>query len=114
MALSSVVIREGLPAASSKMVEAGEQFVARGVVQHEAAADAAADGEQVRLAEAVGQALVAAEDDGQELAGIEFFGAQDAQLAKDGGQGLLGLIDEEDGTRQSRRRCVRSSERAGP
>ena len=34
-------------------------------------------------------------DTAEELAAVEVLGGQDAQLVEDGGQGLLGLVDDQ-------------------
>ena len=75
-------MREGLPAASRQVVEAGEQLVAGGVLEDEAAADAGAEGQQLGGAEALGEAGVAGEDDAEELSGVEVLAGEDAQLAR--------------------------------
>jgi hypothetical protein len=83
-----------------EVVETGEKLVARSVFQDETAADAAAEGQEVRGAQLVDEAMVAGEDDTEELVGIEVFTGEDTKLAEDGSQGFLGLVDDEDGTRE--------------
>jgi len=87
----------GVAGRFEEVVEAGEQLVSRGCLQGEAAADAAAEGGQLGGPESMGEAPVAGEDDAEELARIEVLAGEDAQLAEDGGEGLLGLVDDEDG-----------------
>jgi hypothetical protein len=66
-----------------QVIETGEQFVARGVVEDQAPADATAEGEQLGSAEALGQTGVAGEDDAEQLLGIELFAGQDPELVED-------------------------------
>src|SRR5665213_14125 len=81
-----------------QVIEAGEELVAGGVLEDEPAADAAAERHQLGAAEALDQARVAGEDDTEELARVELLAGKDAQLVEDGGQRLLGLVDDEDRT----------------
>jgi len=86
-----------------EMVEAGEEFLAGSIVEKEPATDAAADGKQSGVPEALREALVTAKDNAEELLGIEVFGAEDAELGEDGTEGFLRLVDEEDRTRGGRK-----------
>ena len=79
------------------MVEASEQLVAGGVVEGESAADARAEGEKLWGAESFGQSRIAGEDDAEQLLAVEVLAGQDAQLAEDGGEGFLCLVDDEHG-----------------
>ena len=71
-------------------------------------------GRSSAAAEALGEAGVAGEDDAEQLLGIEVLAGEDAQLAEDGGEGLLGLVDDEHGAAATWRRCGRPSGCAGP
>ena len=50
------------------MIEASEELVARGVIKHEPAANAAA--ERQKLGRALDEARVTCEDDAEQLAGV--------------------------------------------
>ena len=65
-----------------EMIEAREGLVARGVVEEETPPDARAEGQQLGIAEALGEACVACEDDAEELLGIEVFAGEDASRAR--------------------------------
>jgi hypothetical protein len=82
------------------MVEASEELVARGVVEDEPATDAAAEGQELFLSEALGQAAVAGEDDAEQGARVEFLAGEEAELVEDGIEHLLSLVDDEDGTNE--------------
>ena len=97
MTRSSLVISDGLPAAASRWSRQASSSSRRGVVEGEPASDARAEGQQLGGAQALGQSRVAGEDDAEQLLGVEVLAGQDAQLAEDGGEGLLGLVDDEDG-----------------
>jgi hypothetical protein len=79
------------------MIEASEELVAGGVLEDEATADTTAEGEEIRGTEAFDEAPVAGEDDAEQLAGIEILAGEETELGKDGGVGLLRLVDDEDG-----------------
>ena len=64
----------------------------------QAGADARAEREEVWGAEALRESGVACEDDAEELLGVEVLAGEDAQLVEDGGESLLGLVDDEDRT----------------
>ena len=87
----------GIAGGDEEMIETSEQLLARGVIDGETTADARAKGQELGRAETLGQSRVAGEDDAEELFAIELFAGQDAQLAEDSGEGLLGLVDDEDG-----------------
>ena len=67
MALELGGHERGVAGGGEQVVEAGEQLVAGGVVEDEAAADARAEGEELGGAEALGEAGVAGEDDAEQL-----------------------------------------------
>ena len=90
----------GVAGGEEEVVEAGEELVAIGVVEDEATANAAAEGEELRGAEALGEAEVAGEDDAEELLGVEVLAGEDAEFAEDGGERFLRLVDDEDGARE--------------
>ncbi len=79
------------------MVEAREQLALGGVVEGQPSADARAEGQELGRAESLGQAGVASEDNAEQLFAVELLAGQDAQLAEDGGESLLGLVDDEHG-----------------
>ena len=54
-------------------------------------------GSSSAAAQALGEPGVAGEDDAEQLLGVEVLAGEDAQLAEDGGEGLLGLVDDEHG-----------------
>src|SRR5258708_5881657 len=87
----------GVTGGFEEVVEAGEELVALRVVKNETASDPAAERKQVWSAKALAESGVPGEDDAEELTGIELFAGENAQLVEDGGEGLLGLIDDEDG-----------------
>jgi hypothetical protein len=78
-----------------QVIEAGEQLVARGVVERETPPDSGPQGQELRGAKALGQAGVAGKDDAEQLFGIEFFAGENPQLAQHGREGLLRLVDNE-------------------
>jgi hypothetical protein len=80
------------------MLEPVEQLFGREVVERQADADAAGDGQQLVAAELLSEAGIAAEHDGENRARIELGGGEDAQLGEDRGRHLLGFVDEQDGT----------------
>ena len=53
-------------------------------------------GKQIAALQALGEAVVAGEDDGEDGAGVEFGAGQQAQFAEDRGVHLLGFVDEQD------------------
>lgn len=55
------------------MIEAGEQLVSGGVVEHEPAPDAAAEGQKLWRAQSLAESRVPSEDDAEQLAGVELF-----------------------------------------
>ena len=79
------------------MIEAREELIARGVIEVEPASDSRAEGQELGGPEALGQTRIAGEDDAEELFGIELLAGENAELAKDRREGLLGLVDDEDG-----------------
>ena len=85
----------GVAGGVEQVVEGGGQRIALGVVEVEAAADAAAEARQVRVLEALGKTMVAGEDDAEELLGVEALAGEDAELVEDVGEHLLGLVDDE-------------------
>jgi hypothetical protein len=91
-----------------EVVEASEQLARGGVFEDEAAADPAAERKEIGATEALEEASVAGEDDGEELAGIEVFAGEDAELVEDGSECFLGLVEDEDGP------CESGSDVLGP
>ena len=87
----------GVAGGVEEVVKAGEELVSGGVLEDEAATDAAAEGKELGDAKALGETGIAGEDDAEELARIELLGGEDSDLVEDGGEGLLGLVDDEDG-----------------
>lgn len=87
----------GVSGGGELVVETGEQLVVRGIVEDEAAADPRAEWQELRRAEAIGEARVAGEDDAEELSGVEVFAGEDAQLVEDGSGGLLRFVDDQHG-----------------
>src|SRR5271155_5242208 len=59
--------QRGIASGLQQMLEGGEELVARGVVEHEAAAEARAEGEELGAAEALREPGVAHEHDTKEL-----------------------------------------------
>jgi hypothetical protein len=96
----------GIACGVEEMVEAGEQLVARGVVERESASDARAQREQLGRAHTLGESCVTRKDDAKELLGVEVFARENAQLAENGGECLLRFVDDEDGPASSRRDVV--------
>lgn len=82
-----------------QVVEAEEQLFARGVVEMQTAADAAAQGHEVGMTQPLGEPPVTDEDDAEERLGVELLAGQDAQLVQDGREHFLGLVDDEHGPR---------------
>jgi len=70
------------------------QIVTGRAVEHEPDADAAVEREEVDLTEALLQAAVAREDDGQDDARVELGARQQAQLIEDIGAHVLRFIDK--------------------
>jgi transposase len=60
-----------------QVIEAGEELVARGVVQREPSPDARAEGQELGGAEPLGQARVAGEDDAEQLLAVEVLAGED-------------------------------------
>ncbi len=87
----------GISCGFEEVIEAGEQLVARGIVEHEPAADAAAERQKLGRAQALDEARVASEDDAEQLARVELLAGQDTQLVEDGREGFLGLVDDQTG-----------------
>ena len=50
-------------------------------------------GSRVGGAQPLGESGIAREDDAEQLLGIEILAGEDSQLAEDGGEGLLRLVD---------------------
>jgi hypothetical protein len=69
-------------------------------VEDQAGPDPAGDGQQVRRAELVLEAAVAAQDDRDDRAGVELGRAEEAQLGEQRGRHLLRLVDEQHGAEQ--------------
>src|SRR5258708_26372965 len=80
-----------------QVIEAGEQLVARGVVEGQTPPYSGTEGQELRGAKAIGQAGIAGEDDAEQLFGIEVFAGENAQLAEHSGESFLGFVDDEDG-----------------
>ena len=59
----------GIAGGCEEVIEAREQLIARGVIEHEAAADARAEGEQFGSAQSLGQTRVTGENDAEKLFG---------------------------------------------
>ncbi len=83
-----------------QVVEARKKRVARDVIEGEAAADATAEWGEFGRTQAVGEPGVAGEHDAEELPGIEILAGEHAQLAEDGVERLLGLVDDQDRARE--------------
>jgi hypothetical protein len=88
------------------MVEASEELVARGIFEDKTAPNAAAKRQEVRGAELVDEAMVTGKDDTEELTGVEILAGKGAKLAEDADEGLLGLINDEDGASEGREDMV--------
>ena len=56
----------------------------------------ASDGQELRVAEELGEPLVATENDREKAAGVEVGAGEDAELGKHGGVHFLSFIDEQD------------------
>ena len=78
-----------------QMFEASEQFIARGRFEHQASSDAAAWGHQLRRAKTFRQALVASEDDAEQLTRIEVLAGENTEFAEDAGDDLLAFVEDE-------------------
>jgi hypothetical protein len=98
----------GVAGGVEEVVEAFAQVIAFGVAEEEAAANARGEGEEVGMAQAVGEAVVTGEDDAQEGMGVEGFGGEETDFAQDAGVHFLGFIDDEDGA------CGGGGEMGGP
>ena len=64
-------------------------------VEVESEPDAAGDRQELRVAELLGEPLVATEDDGEKTTGVEVGAGEDAELGKHGGVHFLSFIDEQ-------------------
>ena len=60
----------GVAGAGHEVLERGPELVGGGVIEGQAGANAAAQGEEVVLAEAFGEAAVAGQDDGEDDPGV--------------------------------------------
>ena len=96
----------GVAGGVEQMRQAGAQLLPTGVLQGQAAADAAAEGPQVLAPEEVGQAAVAGQHDAEQGARVEVRAGQQPQLAEDQRRHLLGLVDQEHGAEQRVSRCA--------
>jgi len=65
-------------------------------IEVESESDAAGNRQELRVAEQLGEPLVATEHDGEKAAGVEVGAGQDAELGKHGGVHFLSFIDEQD------------------
>ena len=63
----------GIAGGFEEMIETSEQLVARGVVEHEPAPDAAAERQKLGCTQALDEARIAGEDDAEQLAGVELL-----------------------------------------
>ncbi len=52
---------------------------------------------QLGGAESLGESGISGEDDAEQLFGIELFAGENTELREDGGEGFLGLVDDENG-----------------
>ena len=86
----------GVACSSQQVVETCTEFVGRGVLELQVAADATLNGLQVAVAQPLRQAGVASEDDAEQGPGIEVLAGQNPDLVEDGSEHLLGLIDDEE------------------
>jgi hypothetical protein len=68
--------------------EAGDEGVAAGMLERQAQADAAAEGQQVVAAQQVGEAAIAGEDDAEQGLRVELGGGEQAQLGERGSSGF--------------------------
>ena len=64
-------------------------------VEVESEPDAAGDGQELGVAEQLGEPLVATENDGEKASGVEVGAGEDAELGKHGGVHFLSFIDEQ-------------------
>ena len=87
----------GEPRTTIEVVEAREQLVSLSVIEDEPSSDPAAERQEVWGPKALDEAGVSGEYDAEELAGVELLAGEDAQLVEDGDEGLLRLVDDEDG-----------------
>ena len=83
------------------MAEAGEQFLGAGARQGEADPDTAFQRQQFLCLQALAEAAVTGQDDGEQEVGVELCLAQQAQFIQHRGRRLLGFVDEQDGAQQS-------------
>jgi hypothetical protein len=76
--------------------ETGEEFRGGGIIQGKPCAYATAESEEFVSAEEVGEPGVAGEDDGEDGAGVELCGSEDAEFGEDVWIHFLGLVDDKD------------------
>ena len=82
------------------MRQAGAQLVPTGVLQGQAAADAAAEGPQVLAPEEIGQAAVAGQHDAEQGPRVEVRAGEQPQFVEDQRRHLLGFVDQQHGAQE--------------
>ena len=83
------------------VAEAGEQFLGTGARQGEADPDTAVQRQQFLCLQALAEAAVTGQDDGEQEVGVELCLAQQAQFIQHRRSELLGLVDQQDRPQQS-------------
>ena len=81
----------GVAGAFEQVSQAVLEQLGRAGLQAQSRPDAAGDGQQVGFFQAVGQALVARQNDGQDGAGVQVGAGQQAQFAPSRGGSFPGL-----------------------
>jgi len=83
------------------MIEVIEQIIAAVWLQFHADPHSGSQGDQSRISETLGQSHIAAQYRGQQTCRIEVIASKEAYFIEAWGQHLLGLIDEEHGSKKS-------------